>query len=103
MNCYLTTIIIILASVISAERHRRRHRHAKPGAIVPIPPRWEDKKLLKAIEAKPFNGEVRLECPAIGNPMPHIKWTKDGMVIGRKRFVRTADPNKPYKVSSHKS
>jgi len=105
MNCL--AVILLLASLGAGERQGRRHRHAKPEAGnlvrggpegIPEPPRWEDKASLISLEAEPFNAEVRLKCPAVGNPKPNVKWTKDGMDIGRKGYVRLADPGRPYKL-----
>lgn len=57
---------------------------SKTKVIEPIgPPRFIKLATFNKLWAKPSGNMVHLKCPAVGNPMPNITWTKDGAPILR--------------------
>ncbi|XP_055617279.1 fibroblast growth factor receptor homolog 1-like isoform X2 [Toxorhynchites rutilus septentrionalis] len=51
--------------------------------LKPGPPFFTKPEHMVGLNAKPSGNMVRLRCPADGNPMPNITWTKDGQKIVR--------------------
>ncbi|XP_058813312.1 fibroblast growth factor receptor homolog 1-like isoform X2 [Topomyia yanbarensis] len=53
------------------------------GELRPGPPFFTKREHMVGLMPKPSGNMVRLRCPADGNPMPNITWTKDNQKIVR--------------------
>ncbi|XP_053698592.1 fibroblast growth factor receptor homolog 1-like [Sabethes cyaneus] len=53
------------------------------GEMRPGPPFFTKREHMVGLMPKPSGNMVRLRCPAHGNPMPNITWTKDNQKIVR--------------------